>query len=93
MLISPLAILVMSVSAAVGRSLADAPIVLEGPSTLELGLIGAGVILVYAVATRTIGRRRERISKASVANQSDSAALQLAKMEEMTEQKPSRGAA
>lgn len=93
MLITLLAILVMAASAAVRQALADAPIVLEGPSTLELGLIGAGVIIVYVVATRAIGRRSARISSAGATSKLAIAAPPTATVEDGTEQEPSRGAA
>ncbi len=93
MLISLLAILVMAASAAAHQVLAAAPIVLEGPSTLELGLIGAGVIIVYAVATRAIGRRSARISSAGATSQLAVAAPPTETGVVATEQEQSRGAA
>ena len=69
MLISLLAILAIAATTAVSDAIADAPIVLEGPSTLELALIGAGVLVVYAVASRSIGRRRLSTSTAAATNQ------------------------
>ena len=58
MLISLLGLLAMTISAGIRAVLAEAPIILEGPSTLELGLIGGGVIVAYAIATRKFWRRR-----------------------------------
>jgi hypothetical protein len=93
MLISLLAILVMAASAALREAVADVPVVLEGPSTLELALIGGGILVVYAVATRAIGRRRARISSEAVASQLAITPSHEATVEAGTEQEPSRGAA
>ena len=55
MLISILALFVVGLSAGIRAIFADVPRVLEGPSTLELGLIGGGILVIYALATRDHG--------------------------------------
>jgi hypothetical protein len=92
-LISLLALLVMAVSAGIQSTLGEGPIVLEGPSTLELGLIGGGVIVVYAVATRTIWRRRARIRSVPVGDQLPLTARPTATVTSEATEQPSRGAA
>jgi hypothetical protein len=92
-LITLLATLVLVVSTGI-RAAADEQRVLEGPSTLELGLIGGGIIVVYAVATRALGRRRARIAGDGIGSQLTVTAPQAtAAVETQEEQGPSRGAA
>jgi hypothetical protein len=92
-LISLLAMLVMAFSAGIRATLSDVPVVLEGPSTLELGLIGGGIIAVYAVVTRAIGRRRARIAGDGIGDELAVTEPQATDVEAAAEQGPSRGAA
>jgi hypothetical protein len=91
-LISLLAVLVMAVSAGV-RALSDTSVVLEGPSTLELGLIGGGILIVYAVVTRAMGRRRAQIASSMESELAVTAPPQQITVETAAGQGPSRGAA
>jgi hypothetical protein len=88
-LTSLMAILVMAASAAVRNALAEGPVVLEGPTTLELGLIGGGLFIVYAVASRRFSRRRQSIAtKIGMTAGEPSTPRRIGE-----EQQPSRGAA
>jgi hypothetical protein len=97
MLISLLSLLAATVSAELRASLADGPIVLEGPTTLELGLIGGGVILAYALATRLIRRRpanaRAHQLPLDISNEAPRDAQCAADAIEPPGEQPSRGAA
>lgn len=86
-LISLLALLVLSVSAGVRSLLGDAPVVLQGPSTLELAVIGGGVVAVYALSSRRFRRREVRIER--VASESQAIPPERTDLAE----EPSRGAA
>jgi hypothetical protein len=92
-LISLLAMFVVALSAGIRATFADVPVVLEGPSTLELGLIGGGIIIIYAVTTRIVGRRRARIASANIAGPMAAATEQSAAVEAGAQQEQSRGAA
>ena len=85
MLCSLLAILV--------TALGDVPMVLEGPSTLELGLIGGGVLVAYALASRAMGRRRARGSAAESVTPTASPSERAAAVEAGSEKEHSRPAA
>ena len=91
MLISLLATLVMAFSAGI-CALSDPPLVLEGPSTLELELIGGAIIAVYAVATRAIGRRCARIAGEDFGSELAVTPPQATAVEAAAEQGPSRAA-
>jgi hypothetical protein len=91
-LISLLAMLMMAFSAGIRAAVADSPVVLEGPSTLELALIGGGILGVYALATRSLARRRARMSSAFAARELTAASPQRATETDQA-QEASRGAA
>lgn len=93
MLISLLALFVVGLSKGIRAMWADVPVVLEGPSTLELALIGGGIVVVYAVATRLVGRRRARIDGANLATSHSVATEQSTAPQTGLQQEPSRGAA
>jgi hypothetical protein len=99
MLISLLALLAMAVSTGIRSLMAEGTIALEGPSTLELGLIGGSIIVVYAVVTRAAWRRRTRIHNTRIGDPLTLSAQPTATVEAVESveseaaKEPSRGAA
>jgi hypothetical protein len=95
MLISLLTVLAITVMAGIRASMADGPVVLEGPTTLELGLIGGGVILAYAIVTRVIWRRPASplVQQISLSNEAVQDGRLTTSDTEPPGKKPSRGAA
>lgn len=93
MLISLLAMFVMSITMGYRAIEAEVPVVLGSPTTLEMGLVGAGVILAYALMTRTLGQRRTPPRITTQETQLSATARPVATSEKVAEQTPSRGAA